>query len=687
MKFFGYFCFLFVSTVSLASLSKKDPFEKIIRGKSQDKVDYFAVSSPHAKLSTIEFHVKAGWDAEKPPEYGITHLVEHLLFRDSKLKDNMSYLQVFEARGGQVNASVSSRKTRYTVTIPSQHSLWALRLLTKMLQNRQFTQLELEKAKRSVMIEIGEPAPFEKTFISSMEFISKIFPDLESGFFKTEFGVDFDKYEQPKGASRFNNSYLSLKQAQGFYESFYVPGNIQLFAAGNFNQDKALRFINKQWGHYKKEVKGRTLPEEDKPRLVDRPFYSIKRSSYPSINLGIKVADISMKDFFILKSHADFIADRIMKEVRNKKGETYTAYAGHFIYKRHGKFYVNMDTTSKAFKKNFKTLKTLLLEKPQEEPVKRADFEKARLLLKHSFKDSYEENAESLFSNLYLAERYQREYGFTGSPLKLIDGISLEEYNAVLKKYIEPKKYFVQKYPQYFLFYYEGVVIGIIFLLLSFFTMRGIIKKPFVDLFRIRFVKNIKPFPLKLYEFGLLSISVSVASGLYAVMERYIFYNNQLFQSHLFTGVYLPSLIAICLFVGLFMFLLSVSPKKIYLTDDSFYIKAIAYKFKRYPASEIEKFESIKWWKAYFSLNKLRRISYRFYIYRLTFPWTHVLLVCLANGKIILLDCGLTASEFKKLENWLSLAKSKKENIIDLSGDLSQNPEKSFQSLERKKSI
>ena len=146
-------------------------------------MDYFVVSSPHAKLSAIEFHVKAGWDAEKPHEYGITHLVEHLLFRDSKLKDNMSYLQVFEARGGQVNAFVSSRKTRYVVTIPSQHTLWALSLLTKMLQDREFTSLELEKAKRSVMIEIGEVAPFEKTFISSMESISKIFPDLEIWFF------------------------------------------------------------------------------------------------------------------------------------------------------------------------------------------------------------------------------------------------------------------------------------------------------------------------------------------------------------------------------------------------------------------------------------------------------------------------------------------------------------------------
>lgn len=645
-----------------AADSKTDPFEKIAVGELQNKMNYFVVSSDQAKLSVIEFYVKPGWDAEKSEEYGIAHLVEHILFRDGELKDNMSYLQVFEDRGGQVEASVSSKRTRYSVKIPSKHSMWTLKLLTKMLQGRKFTQSEFEKAKRSVMIEIGESLPFEKAFTSFdalSEVLDKFLFFERSDFFKNEFGVDFNKYKRPWNADRINNSHLSLEQAQSFYENFYIPKNIQVFAAGNFNQTRIIRLINKKWSHYKKGITGKRLPERDNPRLVDRPFYSIESNSYPSMRLGIKVADLNMKDFLILKSYMRFAADSIMKNVRNKKGETYTAYDGHFMYKRHGKIYVNMDSTSKAFKVNFKALKSLLFEKPKKQGVNRKEFEKAKQLFKNSFEDSYEEDADSLLDNLRLAEKYKREYGFTGSPVKLMDKVSLAEYNATLKKHIKPQRYIIQKYPRHLFFYLEGILLWIISIFLSVLFMRRMIKKPIFDLFQIRFVKNIKLLPFKMLELGIVWIPLTTVSVVYIFMEKYIFYNNRVLQSNLITGVYLPYVICAFLFVVIYIFLLSIIPKKIYLSDDSLYIKSISYRINRIPASEIQKFESIKWWKVYFSFRKLKNIGLRFYMYRITFPWTRVLLVYFKNGKIMLLDCGLTNSVFKGLNKWLFAAKNR----------------------------
>ena len=644
---------LLVPINGFAKPAKKDPFEKIIRGKLPNEMSYFVVSSPQSKLTAVEIYVKTGWEAEKPFEYGVAHLVEHVLFRDNELKDNMSYLQIFKDKGGRVNASVSSRKTKYSVTIPSQHSMWTLELLTKMLQNRTFTESELAKAKQSVMIEIGEPSPIEKVLkFTVREWLEKIFPFQRPSFFKDEFGVDFYKYKQPLNGHRLKTPYLSLAQTQSFYKSFYIPKNIQIFVAGNFNSNQVIHFINKKWTNYKKEVKGKQLPPTDKPKMIDRPFYSIKHSRYPSMQLGVKVANISLKDLFILKSYTKFIADKIMKDVRNKKGETYTAHAGNYLYKGHGKIYINMDSTPKAFKRNLKILKHLLFEKPQKENIEKSLFDKAKLDLKHSFKSSYEEDAGNLLYNLYLAEKYKRRYKFTGSPVQLIENISLEDYKNTLKKYINPEKYIIQKYPKYFLFYYESFLINFIFLILSILLVRRIIKKPF-DHFQIRFVKNIKVLPFKIYELGLIVISLVFTSILYIAIETYIFYNNKLLQSHLITGDYLPSVITIVLFVIIFMFLLSISPRKIYLTDDSLYIKSMTYRIKKIPAGEIEKFESIKCWKIHLSLKTLWNIGYRSYMYRRACPWKSVLLVHLKNGKMILLDCGLTERISKKFNDWL----------------------------------
>ena len=103
----------------------------------------------------------------------------------------MSYLQIFKDKGGSIGASVDSRLTKYTVSIPSEHSMWAIQVLTKMLQNRKFKDSELAKAKKSIMIEIGEPSPIEKMLqVNLMEEYYRLFT-IAPSFFKNEFGIDF----------------------------------------------------------------------------------------------------------------------------------------------------------------------------------------------------------------------------------------------------------------------------------------------------------------------------------------------------------------------------------------------------------------------------------------------------------------------------------------------------------------
>ena len=659
MKFFIISIFFF-SLSATAFASKKDPFKKIIIGKLANQMEYFVVSSDKSKMTAIQFHIKAGQESEKPKEYGIAHLTEHILFRDSGLEDNMSFLQVFQSKGGKVNAYVSSRKTKYIVKVPAQHGLWALELLTKMLQNRKFNNKEFKKAQKSVMIEIGEPSPIENGLKGVKFFLREKLSFLKPpSFWKNEFGVDFNKHSQAWNADRVNNYKLSLDQAQNFYENFYVPKNIQVFVAGKFNQNQVLSYIKANWSDYKKNQIGKTLPPRDEPQMVDRPFYSIESKSFPSMTLGIKVENLNIKDFFILDSYMNFIADKVMKEVRNRKGETYTAYSSDFTYKRHGKIYVNMDTSSKNFNKNFQFLKNLLFKKAQTEGVNEKELKQAKLLFKNNFKDSYEESADQLLGNLFLVRNYKQEYDFTDSPIKLINTVSLEEYNAVLKKYIQPNKYIIQKYPHYLLFHYENFLLSIICLFLSVFLMRKIFKDPHFDHFQIRFIKNIKLYPLKLTELGVLGITLIITGFAELFLQKYLFYNKPYLQSNLITGVYLENMISIFVFVGGFIFLLSRFAKKIYLTDDSFCIKSISYRTQKFHFEKIQKFESIRCWRVYFSLTKIMKIRLKFYMYRTPFPWRKVLLVYLKNGRIILLDCRISNTILKGLNQWLESAKER----------------------------
>ena len=650
------FLFLFLSVSSYG----KDPFEKILVKKLPNQMKYFMTSSSNAKLTTIAFKVKTGWMAETKKEYGLAHLVEHLLFRDGEFKNNISYLQVFKEKGGTVNAFVTKRASFYSVTIDSKHSLWALKTMTALLQNRIFDDTELKKAKQSIAIEIGEPSPFERFFKRTawdlMDTLS--LNHKKANFFKNEFGVDQSQFKYSNTLTKLNGEKLSLSQAQTFYEDFYTPKNIKLFIAGNFNQNKFVSFVENNWKNYKIKGKERVLPEQAKPQLVDRPFYLMKPSLPPSMSLGIKIIDLQLKEFMVLKSYFNFTANEIMKNVRNKKGETYTAYFGTNFYKNSGEIYVTMDTTPKAFNRNFKKLKSLLLEKPQKENINESDFKKAQELLKYSFKNSYEENAENLLSNLYQVNFYQKRYNFTGSPIKLIEEITLEDYNQILKKLIQKNRYVIKKYPQYIFFYYENFFLSLLSLLLSLMLLKKILKKPF-DHFSIRFVRNIKPLPFKLYEISLFFLSSIISGWLSLFLKNYLFYNNKLLQSNLITADYLNSMITTSFLVGIFMFFLNFSPKKLYLTDHFLYIKSISYRIKKIPLSEIKTFQSLPYWTVLFSLKNLWKVKHRLYVYKHFNPWKKVLLVSLKSGQWIVLDCGITTSILEKLNKNLPTSEEK----------------------------
>ena len=239
---------------------------------------------------------------------------------------------------------------------------------------------------------------------------------------------------------------MSLDQSQKFYESTYVPQNIQLFVAGNFNKKEVMDFINKKWGSYESsQAPVRILPEREIPTFLDRPFYSTKKSSHPSMSLGIKVENIDLKELFVLRSYGEFVAEEMMKKVRNKTGGTYGVQQRERLYERHGLISVSMDSTSEQFKNNLGLLRKLFFEKPQKIGLNEAEFEKAKTYLKNRFKNSYEEDARNLMWNALRIKDYKNNYGFTGSPLQLIDSITLVDYNAILKGKIKPKRYVIYK--------------------------------------------------------------------------------------------------------------------------------------------------------------------------------------------------------------------------------------------------
>lgn len=110
-----------------------DPFESIEYLKLNNGLGVYFAPSEETNLTSIRVEVDVGWEAEKKGNWGVSHLLEHVLFRDKGLRDEMTYLQLIKEAGGSANGTTQRRLTAYFGTIPSAKGEWLMDNFAKML--------------------------------------------------------------------------------------------------------------------------------------------------------------------------------------------------------------------------------------------------------------------------------------------------------------------------------------------------------------------------------------------------------------------------------------------------------------------------------------------------------------------------------------------------------------------------
>ena len=103
---------------------------------------------PGSKVATVQIWVKAGSIYEGPKEGGITHLIEHMIFKGTKNRGPGDVAAAIEEKGGQINAYTSFEYTVYHATLPARDWVTALEVLTDAVRNSVFDKGELEREKK-----------------------------------------------------------------------------------------------------------------------------------------------------------------------------------------------------------------------------------------------------------------------------------------------------------------------------------------------------------------------------------------------------------------------------------------------------------------------------------------------------------------------------------------------------------
>ncbi|MFW6005500.1 MAG: M16 family metallopeptidase, partial [Desulfonatronovibrionaceae bacterium] len=213
-------------------------------------------------LVSCRLYVKAGAAHELPGEEGISHFLEHMVFKGTEKRGPGRLAREVEEAGGYINAGTSFDYTVYTIDLPSQNWRLGLDILNDMIFNSVFDPRELKQEKNVVLAEIQRARDNPD---------SRIFKSLQSVMFKDT------PYEHPILGYEHTVQDFKAEDLKNYITRLYQPGSMVLAVSGNIEPDMVLDEVEKVFGTLH-NWGVRRLPDQVKPddQLPRQPLKRIR---------------------------------------------------------------------------------------------------------------------------------------------------------------------------------------------------------------------------------------------------------------------------------------------------------------------------------------------------------------------------------------------------------------------------
>lgn len=380
-----------------------------------------------APVVAIQYWVKAGSRTESDREAGITHLIEHMIFKGTPSRPVGEVARAIEAVGGIINAYTSLDYTVYHVTIASRYALLGLETLTDAVRNPLFDPSELELEKKVVLEELrsGEDRPAVR---------------LHRRLFSKAYEVH--PYRRPIIGFPETVSSFTRQDLLDYVRRLYVPRNVTLIVAGDVNPDATLAEIRRlleDWSPSSPEAPAPVVePTQDRMRtLIMR-----EEASEAHVLLAFPIPAVTHEDVPAIDLLAMILGEgdssRLERIVRSEKGLVYSIGASSYTPQDPGVFLVYATLDPQRLQEALPAiLEQAFL--PGRERVPQAELEKARINIEAGLvraKETMEGKARIMgqFQLLYGDLRQEQAY------LEAIHRVNSADIERVARTYLRPER-------------------------------------------------------------------------------------------------------------------------------------------------------------------------------------------------------------------------------------------------------
>lgn len=266
----------------------------------------------NTQTATVVVMVGVGSRYETEKEAGLSHFIEHMFFKGTEKRPNtLAIAETMDSIGGEFNAYTSSDRTVYYAKVDAAHIGTALDVIADIFLNSKIAEEEIAKEKGTIIQEINM---YEDNPMANVENI------LGNLLYKNN----------PLGRHviGFKKTVVSFKRKNfiDYINRFYAANDSVVCIAGNINEKKVLKLIEKYFSKMKKGAKPhykKVIENQKKPELI----LKYKETDQTHFALGSRSFGYNHKDRFILGLITVILggnmSSRLFIEIREKKGLAY----------------------------------------------------------------------------------------------------------------------------------------------------------------------------------------------------------------------------------------------------------------------------------------------------------------------------------------------------------------------------
>lgn len=378
----------------------------------------------HIRSASIGIWLQTGSRDEDPESNGISHFIEHMVFKGTKHRTAEEIARQVDSIGGNMDAFTAKECICFNVKVLDEHVPIALEILSDLVLNPVFDAADITR-ERGVILEEIKMDEDNPDYLVHEIFTQNFWKDHPLG--KPILGTK-------ETVKRFERN--AVLEAYGHR---FAPGNIIVSAAGNLDHDRFVELASKHFEQMKPRKNGF---HSSAPKIVSRIILRNKKAlEQVQLCIGVPSHPIAHE-----KRHAGYIlntllgggmSSRLFQNIRERQGLAYSIYSDLNPYRDTGCLAVYAGTSRESA---VKVVQSVIEEfrKLKCEPVPEEELRRSKDQLKGSLMLSLESSTARM-SNLARQEMYFDRFYDLDELIEKIEAVTVEDLQTLANEFFQPE--------------------------------------------------------------------------------------------------------------------------------------------------------------------------------------------------------------------------------------------------------